>query len=250
MKLTNEQILLLENWATEGNKFYLQWQLDRKAYVNINQVLETIWLKWNKKEKAHIAEWLSEQDLLDAIDDIIETWEVETVQETIKKFQFYPTPKEVVDYMIELADIKDGSNVLEPSAWQWSIIDWILSTWKDCYIVWVELNSNNFEILKSKYDIELHNTDFTEFNTWIRYDRIVANPPFSKSQDVKHILDMYNLLKDWWKIVSVASNWIIFREWKVYDKLRSLNPEIIKLDEWSFKDSWTLVNTVLVIITK
>jgi 16S rRNA G1207 methylase RsmC len=28
------------------------------------------------------------------------------------------------------------------------------------------------------------------------FDKIVANPPFSKSQDVKHILHMYELLND------------------------------------------------------
>jgi hypothetical protein len=38
------------------------------------------------------------------------------LKETIKKFQFYPTPKEVSEYLVELADIKEGDMVLEPSA--------------------------------------------------------------------------------------------------------------------------------------
>jgi len=59
---------------------------------------------------------MSEEELKDAIDDICETGEVETLQETIKKFQFYPTPKEVAEYLVELADLKEDDIVLEPSA--------------------------------------------------------------------------------------------------------------------------------------
>jgi hypothetical protein len=67
--------------------------------------LETIGLKRNRKEKAHIAECSSEE-LVQAIEDIIETGEVETLKETIKKFQFYETPQEVAEYLVELAEIK------------------------------------------------------------------------------------------------------------------------------------------------
>ena len=84
----------------------------------------------------------------------------------------------------------------------------------------------------------------------MQFDKIIANPPFSKSQDVKHILHMYELLNEWWRIVSIASSSIKTREWKLYDELRALNPEFIELPEWSFKESWTLVNTVIVLINK
>jgi rRNA maturation endonuclease Nob1 len=82
----------------------LQGQLDRKQYTSINEVLETIGLKRNRKEKAHIAD-CSPEELKEAIDDIIETGEVETLKETIKKFQFYETPREVAEYLVELANI-------------------------------------------------------------------------------------------------------------------------------------------------
>lgn len=118
MKLTTDQIQILEEWRIEGNKFYLQSQLDRKQYLSINEVLETIGLKWNRKEKAHIFDG---EMLDDALSEIIETWEVTTLKETIKKFQFYPTPREVVEYLIGLADLEDWNSILEPSAWKWAI---------------------------------------------------------------------------------------------------------------------------------
>ena len=77
MKLTTEQLEILKNGKIEENRFYLQWQLDRKQYTSINEVLETIWLKWNKWKKAHIIELFSQEDLENAVNDVIETWEVE-----------------------------------------------------------------------------------------------------------------------------------------------------------------------------
>ena len=249
MRLTIDQIEILKNWKIEDNRFYLQWQLDRKQYLNINKVLETIWLKWNRWKKAHIAEWLTQEDLENAIDDICETWEVETLEETIKKFQFYPTPKEVAEYLVELAEIKENETVLEPSAWKWHIAENIS---RKNSLTMIELNKDNYKDLtvnSSLKDDEIINMDFMNYNEK-KFDKIIANPPFSKSQDVKHILHMYELLNEWWRIVSIASAWIKFREWKVYNELRELNPEFIELPEWSFKDSWTMVNSVIVLINK
>lgn len=76
------------------------------------------------------------------------------------------------------------------------------------------------------------------------------NPPFTKSQDVKHILKAYSLLKDGGRLVSLASASITTREGTVYDELRSLNPEFIDVEDGAFKESGTMVNTVIVIINK
>ena len=233
MKLTIEQIKILQEGKIEDNRFYLQGQLDRKAYININ--------------------------------DIIETWEVETLKETIKKFQFYPTPKEVAEYLVELADIKEYDFILEPSAWQWAILKAIISQNKHLKYIdlfAIELNVDNLKVLKDNFNIrQILNEDFLYFThtkinkDWQqvmlnKFNKIIANPPFSKSQDVKHILHMYELLNEWWRIVSVASSSIKTRDGKLYDELRALNPEFIELPEWSFKKSWTMVNSVIVVLNK
>lgn len=276
MKLTNEQINILRDGKIEWNRFYLQWQLDRKQYVSINEVLETIGLKRNRKEKAHIAD-CSNDDLVDVIADIVETWEVETLKETIKKFQFYETPKEVAEYLVELAEINNDDNVLEPSAWHGAIVDCLLPKLKDSKnknvsIVLIELNPENVKILKDKYEfgntwltdavdgrstyckkykMNIYHCDFLQ--NWLNkeaFSKIVINPPFSKSQDVKHILEAYTLLNKWGRLVSIASSSVKWREWKLYDELKALNPEFIELPDWSFKESGTMVNTVIVVINK
>mgnify|MGYP006328036353 CR=1 FL=1 len=241
MKLTPEQIRILSEWKIEWNKFYLQWQLDRKQYTSINEVLETIGLKWNRKEKAHIFDG---EMLEEAIQDIIESGECETLKETIKKFQFFPTPREVAEYLVELAELKETDTVLEPSAWEWHIAECI----KMPLLTTVELDFSKCEILVKKWFTPI-NCDFLQFK-WEWWDKIIMNPPFSKSQDVKHILHAYNMLEKWWILVSVASASITTRSGSLYDELRSLNPEIIQLPEWSFKESGTMVNTVIIKLTK
>jgi len=249
MKLTIDQKQILKNWELDWNRFYLHGKLDRKQYTSINEVLETIWFKRSRKDKAHVADCTPEE-LKEAIDDIIETWEVETLKETIKKFQFYETPKEVAEYLVELADIQEDDYVLEPSAWHGAIAG-KLRDWQKT--VCIEIDPVKIENLKEKLrfwkNTELINIDFLSYNDK-KFDKIIANPPFSKSQDVKHILHMYSLLNDGWRLVSVASSSIKWREWKLYDELKSLNPEFIELPEGSFKESWTMVNTVIVLINK
>lgn len=242
MKLSQEQISILRDTKIEWNKLYLQWQLDRKQYVSINEVLETIGAKWSRKDKAHIFDG----DMLeDAVQDIIETGEVETIKETIKKFQFYPTPPDLAEYLVSLADIKDSDIVLEPSAGTGAILKLIPPAQHRTAI---EIDESRYDLL-NEYAEQVECMDFLEYKDE-KYTKIVMNPPFCKSQDVKHILHAYSLLADGGTLVSIASNGITFREWKLYDDLRALNPEIIELPEWSFKESGTLVNTVIVKIKK
>lgn len=249
MKLTQEQIEILKDCKIEDNRIYLQGQLDRKQYVSINEVLETIWAKWTRAKKAHIVEWMTQEDIENAFEDIFETWEVETLKGTIKKFQFYPTPKEVAEYLVELADIQESDSILEPSAWKGAILDCIDEKYN---LHALELNAENYKELwkYNKFNWIIMQWDFMIYENPVKYSKIIANPPFSKSQDVKHILHMYELLEEWGRIVSVASSSIQTREWKLYDELRALNPEFIELPEWSFKESGTMVNTIIVVINK
>lgn len=251
MKLTQEQIDIL--WATDivDNKLYIKSKLEPKKYKEINDILETIWLKWSRKDKAHVAD-LTNDELETAIEDIIQTGEVVTLKETIKKYQFYETPRSIADKIIEdYADIQDDDIVLEPSAGKWGIARHLRCKQKlDC----VEINPQYMielkELCKFWENTEYYNQDFLSFHPEKRYDKIIANPPFSKSQDVKHILHMYELLKDGWRIVSIASASVKYRTGKIYEQFRDLNPEIIDIEEWAFKDSGTMVNTVIVIINK
>ncbi|MBT2759876.1 methyltransferase [Paenibacillus sp. ISL-20] len=188
------------------------------------------------------------------------------IQQQIKKLEnevklskisgFFPTPKNIVQRMIELADIKDGETILEPSAGNGNILDGVsqhtMEQGLNVNIEALEWNYKLSEILELK-QYKIVGNDFTEFNPNSLYDKVIMNPPFEKNQDIDHVLKAYDCLKDGGKLVAIMSpHWtfasdsksIQFREW-LSDK-----GTFEKLPEGSFKESGTGVNTVLVVIEK
>lgn len=175
----------------------------------------------------------------------------------LKKIPWYfPTPKDVVKRMVELAEIEDWDYIMEPSAWTGAIVDWILETWKDVKIYPNELNYSNYEILLEKYkwndNIICMNYDFTTYDSAWKFDKIIMNPPFEDKQDMQHIKRAFSLLKDWWILVAICSAWFSFRS--DYRDLKALFDEFWeyeeKLDSWTFRLSWTMVNSVLLVFKK
>lgn len=246
---------ILTQWQFEENIFFLpNIQLDRKDYLEINKVLESLGWKWNRSKKGHIFDW-KQSELEDALIEVLENGETTTLDEVKKQFQYFPTPSNIAEYVVKLAEIKENDDILEPSAWQWAILDKIIELHSDNKwplfwdLIACEYNNENANILKEKW-YNVFEWDFLNYNPEFKFDKIIANPPFSKSQDIKHILHMYNLLKEGWRIVSIAS-WNIFnRNGKIYEQLHNLNPEFIWLEEWSFKESGTMVSTCIIIINK
>jgi len=244
-RLTDTWKICLENSRVEENRLYLPWQLDRKDYVELNKVLELMGWKWDKWQKCHIFDC---ENLSEAIGEICETMEIMDVKVL---YQQYYTPSELAKRLVELACIRSMDDVLEPSAWRGAIVAEIEKIpHRDTYIC--EIDKNNIdELMKFKRDwVYINECDFLTKETRFLVDKIVANPPFSKSQDVKHILEMYEHLKEWWRIVSIASASTRTREWKLYDNFHALNPEFIEIENWTFKDSGTMVNSVIVIVNK
>lgn len=169
--------------------------------------------------------------------------------------QFFPTPKKLVDRMIEDADIKPGMRVLEPSAGKGNIADEIKAKVGDkADLTVVEHHSTLVDILKLK-GYEPRHEDFLEIKDE-KFDRIVMNPPFAKGQDIDHVRHAYNLLAPGGKVVAIMSEGAFSRSDKHAEDFRSWlhssAGDSEKLPEGSFKDSdrSTGVSTRLVVITK
>jgi len=252
MKITDNIKNILEQGKFEENIYKLpDVQLDRKDYKEVNDILMTLGWKW-KTRVWHIFSW-EQEELEEALFEVLENGETETLTEIKKRFQYYPTPSKLARELVELAEIKEDDNILEPSAGQGAIVDEILKEeyWR---LTLIELDKKNVDILKEKY---------TEIKGWIfvwdfledswdinMYNKILLNPPFSKNQDVKHILKAYSLLADWWRIVAIAASNILNKTTKLHEELKALNPEQLEVEEWAFKDSWTMINTCILVINK
>lgn len=239
MKISNKVADVLANSKIDGQALYLpEGQLERKLYLAVNKVLMAIGGKWNQKLKTHVFDCYPEYK----VEEILLTGKYTDAQ---KEYQFFETPEIIAKKLISLANIKPGETVLEPSAGRGAIWKFIGYPVCDC----IEINKEN-QLYANEIDMPLIGNDFFDFHD--KYDVIIANPPFTRQQDIDHIIHMIELAKRC--VVSVASSSVIFRTNKKTVKFRKLidsfDGEIIPLPEKSFKKSGTNVNTCIVYIKK
>lgn len=243
MKIREEVLEVLNQCEVKGSILYLpDVQLERKMYLEVNKVLESIGGKWDRKVKGHIFN----KDVSSLLEEVILTGEYTDVK---KEFNFFPTPKIIAGRLIELAEIKRSDLLLEPSAGNGAIADLFPTENKK---VLVELNEDNAETLVSKgYSVLV--MDFLEMS-YIGADKIIMNPPFTRQQDVDHILHAYDMLREGGILVSVCSAGPFFRENKKAEKFREfiskVNTEVYDLEPGAFKESGTMVATKIIKIRK
>lgn len=240
MKIAEDVLTVLNNSRLENNVLYLPpTQLERKLYVSTNKVLELLGGKWNKKIKGHTFD----SDVDELLNDAINFGEITDHK---KEYQFFPTPKEIVSLMIGFAEIKNSDTILEPSAGDGAIANELISITPNIHIV--ELNPKMFDLLKD-FPVRL-NEDFLTAKLEPVYDKVVMNPPFSKQQDVDHILKAFSLLKPGGILVSVVSESPFFRQNKKSIEFREWldinNAEIFELESGAFKSSGTMVKSRII----
>jgi len=186
--------------------------------------------------------------------------------------QFFETPEDVADWMAKELHYQSGSSVLEPSAGKGALIDaFIRSNGNKAGIelFYIEKDSDRNKYLQTKYrnkgfyHIHPLNDDFLEMDELAirlgepisQYDYILANPPFTKNQDINHIRKMWEHLKPKGRIVTCASvHWQFvsgkkeqaFKEW-IEDEVQA---GIYPLDSGRFKKSGTMVSACIIVIDK
>ena len=170
-----------------------------------------------------------------------------------KKYQFFATPASLAKEMVDTAQITSKSRVLEPSAGLGALANLVRPIAKECVVV--ELMPTNAAGLRDQgYDV--FNRDFLDLTPKELgyFDQIIANPPFTKNQDIDHILYMYSFLKEGGILISLSSkSWLTgsqkkqraFREW-----LEETEASIREVSPGVFKDSGTNVGASLIIIER
>ena len=234
---------LIEKGKLENNIYFLpNIQMDRKEYLKVAEHLKFLGGKWNRGKKGFV------------FDRKIESIEELLGDNTSKKkdLQFFETPQSLAKELVDLAEINDYVDILEPSAGRGAIIKEIQ---KVCVrqIQFCEIDETNRKYLNEISNLENVGNDFLKFNE-MTFDRIIANPPFSKNQDIDHIRHMMSLLRNKGILVSIASkHWQMsknkketeFRQW-----LEDVNAEIIEIEAGKFKESGTMIGGVIIKIIK
>lgn len=236
------QILLQA--TVKGRVLFLPPGLDRNLYVRVNKVLEALGGKWNRKEGGHVFEGDPFQALMNAVS----TGHAVDVKKTV---EFFETPEMLARELVLMAAIGPGMKVLEPSAGRGAIADAVRAACPDCRIETIEPEKKNRAVLKEK-GYRLVGSDFMKFKRK-GYDRIVMNPPFSRQQDIDHVTHAYKLLAPGGRLVSVMAASVQFRtnkKTKAFQELVAGAGTVAELPPETFRESGTLVNTVVVTLVK
>lgn len=248
-QLSTEVLTALSTAEIEGTNVKLTGQLDRKLYMQVNEVLDRIGGKWNRKAKAHVFS----EDPTDKLNAVIECG----VLEPKVKTGYFPTPPALVERMIELADLNSNHAILEPSAGHGHISDMICQVLNRSHdsIDVCEILPENEEILKSKGYRPYGFFEAMAQASTGKYDRILMNPPFEKQQDITHVETAFNLLHRGGILVAIMSSGVMFRENKKTVAFReSILDQYADVIEdnpaGSFKESGTMVNTVMIRLVK
>lgn len=245
LSLTNEVRGIISGLKIEANVVFLGDQLPRPLYLKVNEVLELLGGKWNRKQKGHVFS----EDPTDKIEDVLLTGEI---IDTKKTYDFFETPRDVVDEMLQRANIEDGMTVLEPSAGRGAIADNIRHKYPDNRLDCYELDPVNQKVLREN-GLNVVGSDFLGHCN-VKYDRIIMNPPFSKQQDIVHVSHAYAHLQTGGRLVAVMAAGITFRKNRrtveFMEGVKKFHGEVFPLPEGSFKASGTGVNTVLVTLVK
>lgn len=246
MRLSREVISVLDRSTISGHQLVLPGQLDRKLYVAVNMALAALGGKWNRKAGAHVFDG----DPSAEIEAAIASGEVENRKQVLG---FFETPAPLAERLVEMAGIREGHSVLEPSAGRGAIAKFIASRHDKAYLTMVEIDAKHSPYLRC-VNGPVYIEDFLRFDAGPHYDRIVANPPFAKQVDVDHVLHMHRRLKPGGWLVSVMAAGVTFRENRKSVDFRAFvddqGGDIEPLPEGSFKESGTHVSTCVVRIPK
>lgn len=171
-----------------------------------------------------------------------------------QEFQFFSTPPALAEWLVSLSDVKPGYAVLEPSAGTGAIIKAIHKTCPEVVVDAFELMPENRQTLEKMINVSLVDEDFTQGVPRL-YDRIFANPPFARNQDIRHARMMYDALdpNGGEMCVITSRHWVNapekeceqFRNW-----LHEVNAETHEIPNGVFDESGTSVATMAIVIKR
>ena len=232
----------------------IQYHLDignvsDEEYDTLKPIIEHLGGHWREKYKCFVFG-----------EDVKETLEYYlhngvTVTERYKwqeETQFYPTPKNVAEHLVELAEIKEGNSVLEPSAGTGNLLDPISVK---CDILAIEPLMENSDVLRRKgYNHSVCTFEEFKEHTTQEFDRVVMNPPFSGQRDIKHVLMAYDMLKPGGILVGIISENALYYQTELSEGFRKFLKNhkgiVESVPSRSFEESGTTIEVVIVKLVK
>lgn len=221
-------------------------QLDRDIYVQVAKKLNDIGGAW---KGGKIAAFVFSHDPAPLLERIQSGEKVNLK----KEYQFFETPDALADTMAARLMAVPGHFILEPSAGRGALIRAVHRVIPGAVITAYELMPENQAFLRIP-KVVVAGYDFLQTTDEDMFHRIIANPPFSKNQDIDHIYRMFQVLRPGGRLVTLASNhWRISkngkeREFQAF--LDRVNADIEDVPAGTFAESGTQVSACMITIDK
>lgn len=249
------KIEVLNQAKVENAIIYLpDVKLEREEYLEIAKSLNFIGAKWKggKTRGFVFDKTITHENAVELLAKAQES----NIKEPKKEFQFFETPDELADKMVKLAESQPSDLVLEPSAGRGAIVNAIKRKLPGKIVDCFEISDINRMVLEKIPGLVVRGWDFLQAKPeqLPEYDKIIANPPFSKNQDITHIYKMWDCLGDGGTLVAIIStHWeksknkkeTAFRQWLTEQKAK-----IIPLERGVFSESGTKIASNILIIKK
>lgn len=248
MRFPDSVLAVLADPRTEirGDRVHTPFQFDLAVWQQLNMVLKEMGGRWDGRNavRAHVFPHRIEEHMRQCI----AAGEYPTRYET----GWFPTPRNLVMQVCDLAGIFPGMTVLEPSAGAGALTQEIAR--RGGVVDAVEVDERRADILREQgdcrrvYAADFLATDPLEYEEG--FDRVVMNPPFKAGLD--HILHGISHMKDDGILVAIMSDGL--RWWgdrasaEFRDVVEEVGGEIEPLPEDSFAVSGTSVRTCLVYV--
>lgn len=250
LKITDEIREIINQCRFDGLKVFLpDIQLDRKLYVKVNALLEEAGGSWNRKGKCHLfaSDPREKLGVLAAQDKLVDQQ---------KLFQKFYTPQDLVKEAVQWANVKD-QDVLEPSCGDGRFIRECLK--QDALSVdAVELDQETAEQTIAEFagQILVYTGDFLTFDPsknalyLPEYDVVIGNPPYSRTDWLKHTLHAYKFVKpNGGRLVFILPNSIHSNK-KFQEFVADKKWEYREVPAGKFKSEGTMIGTNIVKIWK
>lgn len=236
-----------------------EYQIPASDFPKVKRAIEGIGGVWNRKAQAFGFDAPPEP----LFERICQGEEINLERSFRKRTQFFETPEEVIESMFQFVGVDRDARVLEPSAGRGALIKALkrLEPHHEGFIDYCEMEADhraNIEILAEENgwnNLRCVGWDFLEHPKPKQgYHLILANPPFSKDQDIKHFYHMYDMLEPGGRMVVVMSvSWLkssrpVHREFR--DWLGYFFHDVVEMPANAFHKSGTSVRTCVVRLDK
>lgn len=231
---------------TENSLKLPEGQLERGLYLAVAKVLKAAGGKWSKKEQAHVFN----KDPREVLGLAIDSGTIVSEKVTLQAFY---TPPEIAEKLVGLVELKPRMKVLEPSAGEGALVKAILKKNPRVFVTAIDINPDIEKSLLEigNEDLEIRIEDFlkAKFKKGRDFRAIVMNPPFTKGQDIKHVLHALNYLAHDGVLVSIVSAGSLAnstKPFRVFQELVKDHGQVREVEAGAFKASGTMVKTAIV----